>query len=115
MEKFIESLKIGKLTTSKCMSCENLIWPPSDVCPKCLSSDIEWVEVNANGKLLEFSESMIANKSGIFGMVELNESIRLLGRIICNNDIELKKGINVRLIKCGVENNNDVYYEFQPM
>jgi len=114
MQKFIESLKTGKLTTSKCMSCEDLIWPPSDVCPKCLSDNIEWVEVGSNGKLLEFSESMITDKPVIFGMVELNESIRLLGRIICNNDIELKKGINVKLIKCGIEN-NDVYYEFQPM
>lgn len=114
MEKFTSSLRRGKLITSECSSCNNVIWPPSNVCPKCLSDSIKWVEVNSNGKLLDFSESFIANKVVIFGIVVLNENIRLLGRIICDDNIELKRGINVRLIKCGIEN-NDVYYEFQPM
>ena len=115
MQKFIESLKAGKLTTSKCLSCKNIIWPPSNVCPKCLSDSIEWVEVGSTGKLLDFSESMIASKPAICGIVQLNEGICLLGRIICNDGgIELKKGSSVKLTKCGMED-NDVYYEFQPM
>jgi len=114
MQKFIESLKAGKLTTSKCLSCKNIIWPPSNVCPKCLSDSIEWVEVGSTGKLLDFSESLMGNKPVIFGIVELDENIRVLGRIICNDSSEVKKGIDVKLVKCGIEN-NDVYYEFQPI
>ncbi|NMJ88024.1 MAG: hypothetical protein EX285_09375 [Thaumarchaeota archaeon] len=113
MDSFTESLKIGKLTTSKCSSCKKLIWPPSNICPNCHSDDIEWIIINPNGKLLEFSETLIDNNPKIFGMVKLNENICLLGRIICHHNNELKKGINVKLIKCGIENNN-VYYEFQP-
>lgn len=113
MQKFTESLKMGKLVTSKCLSCKNLIWPPSNICPKCLVSKIEWIDVDTKGKLLEFSESFMA-KSSIFGIVELHENIRLLGKIISDNPSELKKGMNVKLIRCGIEN-NEAYYEFQPM
>jgi len=114
MNGFKESLKTGKLTTSKCSSCKKLIWPPNNICPKCLSNDIEWVELSSNGKLLDFSESLMGNKPVIFGIVELDENIRVLGRIICNDSSEVKKGIDVKLVKCGIEN-NDVYYEFQPI
>lgn len=91
-----------------------MIWPPSNICSKCLSDKIEWVEVDPNGKLLEFTESLIANKPGIFGVVELSGDIRLLGKIICDNYGELKKGMTVKMVKCGMEG-NDAYYEFQPM
>lgn len=114
MSSFKESLKMGKLTTSKCLSCKNLLWPPNDICPKCLSNDIEWIELSSNGKLLDFSESLMGNKPVIFGIVELDENIRLLGRIICDDSIEVRKGIGVKLVKCGMEN-NDVFYEFQPI
>lgn len=91
-----------------------MIWPPSNICPKCLSDRIEWIEVDSNGKLLEFSESLIANKPGMFGVVELNGNIRLLGKIICDNYGELKKRMMVKMVKCGMEG-DDAYYEFQPM
>ncbi|MEE8132463.1 MAG: zinc ribbon domain-containing protein [Nitrososphaerales archaeon] len=115
MSGFIESLKTGKLTTSKCLSCKTLIWPPGNICSKCLSNKIEWVQVSPYGKLLEFSESFIASEPAMYGIVELNDNIRLFGRIIYDNDVELKKGIDVKLFKCGLDKNDDVYYEFQPM
>lgn len=91
-----------------------MIWPPSNICSKCLSDRIEWIEVDSNGKLLEFSESLIANKPGMFGVVELNGNIRLLAKISCVNYRELKKGMMVKMVKCGMEG-DDAYYEFQPM
>jgi uncharacterized OB-fold protein len=100
--------------TSKCFACEHVIWPPSNVCPKCLSTNIEWVDIDGNGKLIEFSESFLMERPSIFGVVELNGNIRLLTKIRCDNITQLKKGMSVRMIKCGVKSNQP-YYEFQPI
>lgn len=48
----------------------------------------------------------------IFGIVELDDNIRLLGKIHCESSSMLKKGMGVKLTKCGMKN-NDAYYEFQ--
>ncbi|MEM2760704.1 MAG: zinc ribbon domain-containing protein [Nitrososphaerales archaeon] len=114
MEEFVKSLKKGKLTTSFCVSCRTLIWPPSNICPRCLSNKIRWIEIDTNGKLLEFSESLIANKPTVFGLVELNDNVRLLGRITCKDNSALRRGMDVKMIRCGIEG-NDAYYEFQPI
>lgn len=91
-----------------------IIWPPANSCKKCLSDKIEWVDIDPNGKLLEFSESFIVSEHVVFGLVEFEENVRVLGKIVGNDFSQLKKGIDVKLIKCGMEN-GDVYYEFQPM
>lgn len=112
MEVFTESLKKGRLTTTRCLTCGKLIWPPSNICAKCVSNSTEWVDVSPFGKLIEFSESLMTTDPSIFGIVELDDNIRLLGKIHCESSSMLKKGMSVKLIKCGMKN-NDAYYEFQ--
>ena len=99
--------------TSKCSACRNFICPPSNVCPQCLSNKIEWVNINGAGRLIEFSESFLLGRS-IFGLVELDHEIRLMAKIQCDDVSELKKGMPVKLLKCGIKN-SDPYYEFQPI
>jgi len=114
LQRFIEALSVGKLVTSKCSACKNVIWPPSSVCPKCLSNEIEWINMDGKGRLIEFSESFLMNQPSIFGVVELNGNIKLIAKIECDNISQLKKGIGVKMIRCGIKNNNP-YYEFQPI
>ncbi|MFQ5968876.1 MAG: Zn-ribbon domain-containing OB-fold protein [Nitrososphaerales archaeon] len=111
MQEFIESLNAGRLVTSKCLECKNIIWPPSNVCPTCVSDRIEWVGIDANGKLVELSESFLTNEPSVFGLVELDNGIRLMAKIVGSN-AKLKKGNNVKMTKCGLEK-NEVYFEFQ--
>jgi len=113
LQKFIESLKCGRLVTSKCLECKNIIWPPSSVCPRCISNNIEWVDIDASGKLIELSESFLTNEPSVFGLVELDNGIRLMAKIV-GKDAKLKKGDDVKMTKCGIEN-NEAYYEFQPI
>lgn len=79
-----------------------------------MSNKIEWVDIDGKGKLIEFSESFLVEKPSIFGVVELDHDIRLIARIQCDDASHLKKGIPVRLLRCGM-NNSDPYYEFQPI
>ena len=100
--------------TSKCSACEHIIWPPCNVCPECLSNKIEWININRKGKLIEFSESFLVGQPTIFGLVELDHKIRLIAKIQSDDVSQLKKGIPVIMIKCGM-NDGDPYYEFQPI
>jgi hypothetical protein len=112
LQEFIAYLNSGRLMSSKCSSCKNVIWPPSSVCPQCLSNEIEWVDINGEGKLIEFSESFLLEQPSIFGLVELDHKIRLIAKIQCDDVSQLKKGIPVKLLRCGM-NNSDPYYVFQ--
>jgi|GEM_PF-4204637 len=53
-------------------------------------------------------------QSSILGLVESNDNIRLLAKIICDDIKKLKKGISVKMIRCGIKN-REPYYEFQPI
>ncbi|HLE35190.1 MAG TPA: hypothetical protein VI698_04790, partial [Nitrososphaerales archaeon] len=65
-------------------------------------------------KLIEFSESFLLEQPSVFGLIELDHKIRLIAKIQCDNVSQLKKGIPVRLLRCGMSN-GDPYYEFQPI
>jgi len=84
------------------------------VCPRCLSNNIEWVDIDSNGRLIEFSESFLMEQPSVFGLVELNDNIRLMAKIRCDDIAQLKKGIFVRMMRCGIKN-SEPYYEFQPI
>ena len=50
----------------------------------------------------------------VFGIVQLNDNITLMARIKCNDITQLKNGISVKMIRCGIID-KDPYYEFQPI
>ena len=39
----------GCLNLPRCQVCEIVLWPPAELCPGCLSSDIQWSEVKGDG------------------------------------------------------------------
>ena len=44
-----------KLMGSKCQKCGALYIPPRPICPKCYSSEMQWVEMKGKGKLAAFT------------------------------------------------------------
>ena len=48
---FWDNAKAGKLSVQSCKACGDKRYPASPVCPKCLSSDQEWVSVSGKGTL----------------------------------------------------------------
>lgn len=114
MQRFIDFLKAGRLVTSKCISCRKTIWPPSDHCPSCLGDEVEWVELEQRGRLIEYSESFLMDEPSLFGLVELDDGIRLVAKIECADASRLRRGMPVAMVRCGVIK-NEPYFEFQPI
>ena len=53
---FIGYLEDGKVMGSRCKECGLFFFPPRADCHQCLSSNMEWVEVSGQGKLVTYSK-----------------------------------------------------------
>ena len=53
---FVGYLEQGKVMGTKCKKCGLTFFPPRADCFQCLSSDMDWFEVEGTGNLLAFSK-----------------------------------------------------------
>ncbi len=51
LHAFFQNLKNGRFTTTRCEGCGKVWWPPRTICPNCITSNLEWVELPKNGRL----------------------------------------------------------------
>jgi hypothetical protein len=51
------------------------------------------------------------NRTGAFGVIDL-AGIRILGSISGDS---LDKGIQVKMVSCGIAKDGSVYYDFEPL
>ncbi len=113
---FVDYLQKGKIMTTKCKKCGKVFFPPKAHCPNCISSDVEWLEITGDGKLLTFTvvnygPSGFENDAPYtLGIAEFNEGVKILGRVsktIKPNDI--KTGMKVTLAPVKLDNERIIY------
>lgn len=92
MTRFEQELKNNVFVSSFCTRCDKHVWPPSDMCNSCFGHII-WKPVTRIAKLIEFSRK----GDEIFGIVEFEGSIRVMGRIVTTS---LQIGQKLNLIEC---------------
>ena len=46
----------GLLHLPVCRACEAMLWPPSEICPTCWSSGIEWADLPGDGTVWSVAE-----------------------------------------------------------
>lgn len=51
---FWEGAAVGELLLQRCFGCGHLRFPPSQVCPRCLSEEAEWVKSTGAGEVLTY-------------------------------------------------------------
>ena len=39
----------------RCAACGNILWPSRPICPRCLSTQLEWTELSGRGTVYAFS------------------------------------------------------------
>ena len=52
---FIDHLEQGRVTGTRCTSCDKAFFPPRADCCACRSSEMEWFDVQGTGRLVTFS------------------------------------------------------------
>ena len=53
---FIDYMENGKVMYTRCKDCGLVFFPPRADCYQCLTSNMEWLEVSGNGKLISYSK-----------------------------------------------------------
>ena len=76
MTFFEEQLEQGIFQICYCKNCNNTIWPPKEICHIC-HNKTNWKKSANLGKILEFSKK----ESVYFGLIEIDDGIRVLGDI----------------------------------
>ena len=86
---FWEGTKRHELMLPRCRKCGSMFFYPREVCPVCLSPDIEWQRVSGRGRLHSYTViHQPANRAFnqdvpyIYAMVQLDEGPRIISNLV---------------------------------
>lgn len=93
VQSYLEYIGIKKLMGSKCKKCNETYVPPRKLCPKCGSTDLDWVEMSGKGKIAAFScigvgttfmadKGYSMKKPYCFSVIKLDEGPMISGQLI---------------------------------
>ena len=92
-----------RLMAAKCIDCGNELLPPKPMCTECLSTNLKWIEVDGEGKLLSYTIIYVAPEQFqdmtpyIVGIVELRNGLRLPGLIRDVKPETIKVGMSLKI------------------
>lgn len=86
-------------------NCNHVRWPPSDLCPQCHSTEINWVISKGLGKVYTFAvyhtafhPAFAADLPYTVAVVALDEGPHLLSNIVCYQPDEVKCDMPLEVI-----------------
>lgn len=121
LRRFYEGLARGVLYGTRCPSCGSKYFPPRADCSHCGSSDVEWVEVDREGRLLAHAvvnvkpESYQEYEDYVVGVAEMTNGFKVLAWIRCDDPDKLRRGMRVRLEVAKVEKSGTLSYWLIPV
>ena len=104
-KEFWEAARRHEFVIQHCRTCSRYIFYPRVLCPRCLSSNLEWVKSSGKGRV--FSYTVIyqaahpAFKSDVpyvYAIVGLDEGPRMATNIVGCNSEEVKVGMPVTIV-----------------
>lgn len=103
--EFFEGVKRHELLIQQCVSCEKHMSPGRMQCPLCWSRDLKWVKAKGTGKIYTFAVMHQKYHPGWeedipynFGIVELDEGVRLHTNFVEIANDQLKVNLPVEVI-----------------
>jgi uncharacterized OB-fold protein len=88
-----EAAHKGELRLQRCSDCGHVRFPPSILCPRCLSEEIEWVRMSGRGTVFSWivvhqSQYPAFNPDAPYNVaiVELEEGPCLHTNLLCPNE-----------------------------
>ena len=101
---FWDNAHAGILSVQHCTVCDDKRYPPSPVCPKCLSPDQEWLAVSGKGTLESWVDFHRAYWDGFkgdlpyrVGLVRLAEGPVMVSNLVGPSD-DARMGASVEVV-----------------
>ncbi len=86
---FWDAAKKHHLVLQRCKACSNLFFYPREVCPRCLSPELEWVPVSGKGRVYSYTivhqpqhPAFEPDSPYIFAMIQLDEGPRMVSNMV---------------------------------
>jgi uncharacterized OB-fold protein len=86
---FWEAAKRHALVMPRCKTCSELFFYPRELCPACLSTELEWVPVSGKGRVYSYTvvhqpahPAFRADAPHVFAIIQLDEGIRMPSNIV---------------------------------
>jgi uncharacterized OB-fold protein len=120
LKRFYEGIAKGVLYGTQCPKCGARYFPPRPECSHCGSSDVEWVEISREGRLLAHAvvnikpESYQQYEDYIVGVAEMDDGFKVLAWIKCDDPKKLKRGMRVRLEIDKMRGSGIPFYQLTP-
>ena len=100
-----EACRRHELRIQHCLGCGTVRHHPRAVCPKCLSSEVEWVLSSGRGVVYTFTVTHQNQMPGfredlpyVLAYVELEEGIMLLTNVVGCPPAEVRIGLPVEVV-----------------
>jgi hypothetical protein len=117
--RFWESLGEGRFVTTKCRGCGEVSFPPQADCPRCMSGDVDWVDLGTDAELVTFTQvqvtptSFVDHDPYVVGIGRLSQGIKVLAWIEGTSAEKLSPGLKLRL-EARKTPEGSPYYVFVP-
>jgi len=115
---FINYLKQGKVMATRCKKCDLSYFPPRVDCSHCFSSDMKWLDIGSEGKLVTYTKvnyGPAGFEDGgpyILAVADFDGGVRVFGRLSREIDAcKIKVGMGLKPIVTLLPNER-VLYEF---
>ena len=101
--EFWDSLKKGKFVTTKCVNCGNVSFPPQADCPRCMSSESQWVDLGRDATLVTFTHvrtapaSFAGSEPYVIGIGEMPGGTKVLAWLEGIGPENAKPGMKLRI------------------
>lgn len=115
---FWEGLRRRQLLARKCYDCGETFFPPRSHCPRCLGSELGWVELSGRGTLHSWTEVQVAGPDFDtpfwLGLVDLSEGVgRIASRLVEVEPNQLRMGMTVSIVYTDTDEGFTLY-QFTP-
>ncbi len=88
-QPFWDAAKRHELIMPRCKTCDNLFFYPRELCPICLSMDLEWVPVSGKGRVHSYTVIYQPGLSAfredapyIYAIIQLEEGPRMASNLV---------------------------------
>ena len=102
--EFWNGLPQGKVYASKCTKCGKVTFPPVANCSRCLSSGVEWIDLQGEGEIETFTHIVVRptsfanHETYTVAVAKMKEGARVLAWLEGAKMGKVKVGTKVKLV-----------------
>jgi uncharacterized protein len=99
-----DGLAAGELRIQRCSACGRAVFYPRAVCPHCFAGELTWIRAAGTGTVYAYTTvhrapgGLATQVPYPVALVDLEEGVRMLTRIVGTGPDEVRIGARVRLV-----------------